>query len=66
MAHGPTIAIAAVPSSERVAGVLLLRREPLAYIVPQKFATALPAGSLNVDLPSSTSCLPPDSAAYSG
>src|SRR3954463_4574774 len=66
MAHGPTIAIAALPSANESAAYFSFGAYPLAYIVAQKFMTALPAASLNVDFPFSTSCLPPDSGAESG
>ena len=66
IAHGPTTAIAAVPSTNASPVYFSCDASLSAYIVRQKLATFLPSSDANVDLPSSTSCLPPVSAANSG
>src|ERR671930_826098 len=66
IAHGPTIAIAALPSAKESPLYVSFGDRPSEYIVAQKSATALPASLSNVAAPSSTSCEPPVSAAYSG
>ena len=63
MAHGPTIAMAALPSAKESPLYFSFCEYPSSYIVFQNSATAWPSGELNVALPSSTSCVPPVSAA---
>jgi hypothetical protein len=65
-AHGPTIAIAAVPSTNESPVYFSCDASFSVYSVRQNAATFLPSSEANCALPSATSCLPPDSAANSG
>ena len=58
--------MAAFSSTKASPVAVSLGARPSSYIVVQKVATALPVSSSKVALPSSSSCLPPLSAAYSG
>ena len=63
MAHGPTIAMAALPSAKESPLYFSRGASASSYMVRQNFATASPSAELNVGLPPTTSCLPPVSAA---
>ena len=66
MAHGPTIAMAALPSAKASPLYFSWPASFSSYMVCQNAATFLPSSPAKVALPSSTSCLPPVSAANSG
>src|SRR5665811_595608 len=66
IAHGPTTDMAAFFSAKESPVYASCGASLSAYIVRQKLATFLPASESKVALPSSTSCVPSLSAAYSG
>src|ERR1700760_1383937 len=66
MAHGPTLAMAAVPSANESPVYASLPARFCAYNCCHKPVTARPASLSKVDFLSVTSCFPPLAAAYIG